>query len=656
MQNNQKWLFAAAAAMLAGSAMADQLTVQEALNRAVGNRLQSLSINGEAPSMKLVYTGKNQNKNCFYVVNNEQEQGFMIISADNLVPAVLGVFEGSVFDYDKLPTQLKAMMTHYENWISGAIANGKAVEDLTPSEASDVDVLCRTVWQQAAPYNNDCKELLDAGLVSAEEKSLTGCVATAFSQCVYYFWDKWNYSANPSGTVTYELDYKNEKGTAGCTPGKVNINTDVTATIDYANMILQYDGFEYTEAQAAAVAQLMHLAGLTLKMNYEDKTGGSGTSDDNIPVAFKDFWGFDEGVKYVERSKKDGNAETPYSDQEWVDLIFGELKGARPVMYGAVGRKSDGTDGGGHEFVIDGFRTSDNLFHVNWGWENGYCNGWCHMTGDLSNVLKPVSETGGSTGTADSTNDPYSNGQGAIIGIMPKGFAEMTAVTPQGSHGIKAVKEGTDYTSTETMEVAGVKYTRSFNGQWQALYVPFDIPAASLSDFEVAEPSTCDGSKLVITPVTDGTKANGIYLIKAKEAGDKTIEVSEKTTLAAAAKATKEISGYTFTGTYTALKGKDWNKDWYALGSGENAGKLIKTNCDPAGNADVELLKQYRWYMAAGGSGARADIQIIEEEATGISNILDATAEQQAFNLSGQRVNADAKGIVIVNGKKVWNK
>lgn len=260
-------------------------------------------------------------------------------------------------------------------------------------------------------------------------------------------------------------------------------------------------------------------------------------------------------------------------------------------MYGAVARKSDGTDGGGHEFVIDGYRTSDALFHVNWGWENGYCNGWCYLANDdITKVLKPSSSTGGGTGTADSSEDPYANGQGAVIGIQPKNFGSMTAVSPQGVHGTKVITEGANYTNGETLTVSGVKYTRNFTGNWQALYLPFAIPAANLTDFEVAEPTAATASTVTIKKVA-GTEANTVYFIKAKTAGQKTISATGKIDLVPAAKNTKTVGSYKFTGTNAAILGKNWN-----------------------------------------------------------------AADACIYNLNGQRVNANAKGIVIVNGKKVWNK
>ena len=52
---------------------------------------------------------------------------------------------------------------------------------------------------------------------------------------------------------------------------------------------------------------------------------------------------------------------------------------------------------------------------------------------------------------------------------------------------------------------------------------------------------------------------------------------------------------------------------------------------------------------------------MVEEETvtTGINSAKAAIAapqEGQAFNLNGQAVNLDAKGVIILNGKKIVNK
>lgn len=61
--------------------------------------------------------------------------------------------------------------------------------------------------------------------------------------------------------------------------------------------------------------------------------------------------------------------------------------------------------------------------------------------------------------------------------------------------------------------------------------------------------------------------------------------------------------------------------------------------------------------VSASSEGAAKGVSfVVEDECTGISNIKIQNVKNAAYNLAGQRVNSNAKGIVIVNGKKMLNK
>jgi len=66
----------------------------------------------------------------------------------------------------------------------------------------------------------------------------------------------------------------------------------------------------------------------------------------------------------------------------------------------------------------------------------------------------------------------------------------------------------------------------------------------------------------------------------------------------------------------------------------------------------------FKAYLVVDGAGAKAvSFSMGDEESTSIDGITDVLAVgKTAYNLNGQRVNSDTKGIVIVNGKKLFNK
>lgn len=261
------------------------------------------------------------------------------------------------------------------------------------------------------------------------------------------------------------------------------------------------------------------------------------------------------------------------------------------------------------------------------------------------------------------------------------------------------LQDGTEYTSSEDFVVAGASYTRNFNGQWQALYVPFDIPAASLEGFVIAEPTSCDGNTFSIERISEnenfeGTKANGIYFIMATEekVGSQTIAVrSEDGVIIKAAEAAYvELSAgdggkWIFTGTYSSIKLRDWNLDWYALGSGNDAGHLIHFDTEGC-NDESTVLRPERWYLQyVGPTSAAPSITIFDfysddsddnldgnlpggtngdestsgtDEATSVDNL--TTSDKQPvryYNIFGMAVDPNEQGIVITSdGRKYLNR
>ena len=231
------------------------------------------------------------------------------------------------------------------------------------------------------------------------------------------------------------------------------------------------------------------------------------------------------------------------------------------------------------------------------------------------------------------------------------------------------------FVQSKVTECASLTYTRTFtNTNWQALYVPFEIPVTEelLADFEVAELNDIrqydrddDGVKdetvVEAFKVKSGATlaANYPYLIRAKEVGEKTITVEDATLYA-----TEEISidcssireKFTFTGTYSRLSSEQLpqGEGYYALSGGV---------WQPV--AEGASLGAFRFYLKVDSrSGVNAmqgnaiRMRIIgedgeEDDATGIDTpeFKDQKSEL-IFDLQGRRVENPTKGVYIVNGVK----
>ena len=215
-------------------------------------------------------------------------------------------------------------------------------------------------------------------------------------------------------------------------------------------------------------------------------------------------------------------------------------------------------------------------------------------------------------------------------------------------------------------------YSRNFkNTNWQALYVPFSMDYEEwCEDYEIArvynfidyddnDDGEFDRTYLVVKKITSGsTRPNYPYLIRAKATGTQTLVLTDKTLEAAQSNSMDCSSAdytYTFTGSYTPVTDMYAN-GYYAL----SGGSLQRAN-----SASVVLGAQ-RWYMSltarSGGYAATKaqNIKIVvdgEDETEGIKTPSTSPKGESpvAYDLMGRSVKAGAKGISIVNGKKIIN-
>jgi YD repeat-containing protein len=226
------------------------------------------------------------------------------------------------------------------------------------------------------------------------------------------------------------------------------------------------------------------------------------------------------------------------------------------------------------------------------------------------------------------------------------------------------------YSNSDDMDVKGIRYTRNFtNTEWQSLYVPFEIPVTDelLEDFEIADLNDIrqydrddDGVKdetvVEAFKVKSGATlaANYPYLIRAKEAGEKTITVTDAT-LFAAKKVSINCSSirekFTFTGTYSRMESSKLT-GCYALSKGE---------WQPlAADATLGAFRVYLKIESRDNNvaSARAIRIHVVGDTTDIDELESSANGQQAtvvYDLQGRRIvdTDNLKGVYIINGKKV---
>ena len=246
-----------------------------------------------------------------------------------------------------------------------------AIVSASSMKATTYGPLLTAKWGTEAPFNGQCKFEYSGTTYQCQP----GSTAIAASMVLYY----WKYPTTTVGA----LDSYSGDLTYGQTVPYVYPELPAT-TFDWDNMKDEYTS--YTEAAGVAVAELVRYAGRAQKMNYG--VYGSSAKADNVVDMFKKF-GYDSGTRLVNKSE--------YSESAWADLIQGEIKAGRPVVYMAAN-----SSGSSHCFCIDGYNSSDDTYHVNFGWGETY-NGWHEM-----NSFK-----------YDSNTYLFNQNQKAVIGIQP---------------------------------------------------------------------------------------------------------------------------------------------------------------------------------------------------------------------------------------------
>lgn len=256
------------------------------------------------------------------------DKGFVIMNCQGESKAVIG-YSHTKYDKNCLPDGLKW-------WMSVAERNIQRQSSFTvpaPNRVSfsAVEPFIKSTWNQGKPYNYFCPK-------EGGDYCLTGCVATALSQVMYYY----KYPKQAQGEGSYTLNKK-------------EYTNKITTTYDWDNM---KDSYSSTDGQFSspvkAVAALMRDCGYATDMNYSAESSGAG--DYSMALALRYNFKYDSlAIRYYDRSN--------YSDEEWKGMVYAALEKKMPVMYAGT----DEAGQSGHEFLLCGV-DNEGLVYVNWGW------------------------------------------------------------------------------------------------------------------------------------------------------------------------------------------------------------------------------------------------------------------------------------------------
>lgn len=393
----EKMLLCAAvslACLTASTAHAEILSADDALQRALKSVPQKIgtSKHGQGPrkftKLSAIRATPQSQIETVYLFNSS-DGGYVVVSASDRAPAVLGYGDSGVLSVDDVPPAMKFWLEGYANQIEFLETNKRSANTKPPFGYPDIPALITTKWDQAAPYN-------DKMPIVNGRTALTGCVATALAQVLNYY----QYPERGIGTHSYEwpigsgtvysFDYENN-------------------AFDWSNMLDHYADNAYSEIQADAVATLMRACAIGVNMKYME----NGMSESNgfaAFVALREIFGYPTAE----------NVDQLLYQEDWEAMMYKEIHEGRPMVYS--GYRTIESSMLGHAFVLDGYEShaDGNYFHFNWGW-GGSSNGYY-----LLNVE-------GETVNFGANKNPYSMVQDAVIGIEPPhGRVTMTSCEYDG--------------------------------------------------------------------------------------------------------------------------------------------------------------------------------------------------------------------------------
>lgn len=362
-------LFIAIPAMM----FADVVTEQDALLKARQFMPGKSFEQPQKPNRAPARDGKIENP-AYYVFNATDNEGFVIISADDRTEAILGYSDNGSFDQDNMPSNVKAWFEYYEQSIR-SLGDAPAQAPQQRASRAAIEPLIKTKWNQSNPYNLQCP-------MDGEERSITGCIATAIAQVMFYH--KWPAATSqdiPAYTTTTKA---------------INVEALPATTFKWNLMKYEYQNDAVGDT-ANAVAELMRYCGQISMMDYTSEESSANINTANLINHFN----------YSKNTRQ--TAREYYSNNQWEDLVYNEIANNRPVAYSglAIDTKS------AHEFICDGY-DGNGLFHINWGW-GGHYDGYF--------LLSDLNPSGRGLG-GGSSSQGYSDQQWVLIGFSPASAQE----------------------------------------------------------------------------------------------------------------------------------------------------------------------------------------------------------------------------------------
>ena len=323
-------------------AVAQPVTQQEAA--AVAQRF--LASQGKTLESCAKTIGDTQNP-ALYIFN--AENGFVVVSGDKNVMPVLSFSDQQRYNDSDVVPPFEMWINHYANQIEQIrreqVSQPQFVDywqrilaEAPAFRSGDsVNPLLHSKWDQGEYYNYYCPQD-NAG---QNGHVVTGCVATAMGQLIYYF----RFPETGTGSYSY-----------------TDANYGVQSA-DYGNTTYDYNAMcdEPTQINPE-ICKLIYHCGVGVDMVYGPD--GSGMYNHSAARVLRTYFKFSPETEYLFRDSTDLN---------WDSVIVSHLHRKMPMYYAGWSLPNIN----GHGFICDGYKTVDSnyFFHFNFGW-SGYMDNY----------------------------------------------------------------------------------------------------------------------------------------------------------------------------------------------------------------------------------------------------------------------------------------
>jgi len=284
-------------------------------------------------------------------------KGFIVVSPDtDITPVIAYSFKGNFPLEDFQDNVLLHMVTwDMENRLEAIPIlpddlkekNNDLWEEYLLSENSFLDTQVRatqygpyltTYWKQGSPYNTSCPRDPVTG-----NTSVVGCVATAMAQIV-------NYHKYPS-SVTFIRDDNYE---SVYDPG----DDKGTRTIDITATDANISSITYPASDDTA-AKISFACGVSVEMGYSSYQSGAHTY--KVATALKNKFGYTSATAYATSNYWALGYGIPYAS-DFYSRLQDDMKNIQPAELAISGTL------GGHAIVCDGYNSTTDQYHLNYGW------------------------------------------------------------------------------------------------------------------------------------------------------------------------------------------------------------------------------------------------------------------------------------------------